>query len=158
MGRKSLAALAVSAVMMLAACSGGDGENAGGGEAEGGGGDTWAGTSESYRSGEDFDIGLWSGDHGQTTIECSGDRQSPTMVISSPEGDVATVTPEGSDLTISVALSDGTTVEDTASGMTTGGAVVDFDGTQVYRPTTEDEQSYWGDRRTALHGKWTCQG
>ncbi|WP_156527428.1 hypothetical protein [Gordonia sp. 852002-51296_SCH5728562-b] len=116
-----------------------------------------AGMSEPYKSAEDFDIGLWSGDHGQTTVECSGDRQSPTMVISSPKGDVATVTPNGSDLTISVAMSDGTTVEDTASGMTTGGAVVDFDGRQVYRPSTEDEQSYFGPERTALHGKWTCQ-
>ena len=95
MGRKSLAALAVSAVMMLAACSGGDDESPGGG-GEAGGGETWAGEVTYGGNSGQWQIGTWEGPPEAIKVECSGSEGTVTATLTAPEGWTATTTqPEG---------------------------------------------------------------
>lgn len=127
MGRKSLAALAVSAVMMLAACSGGDDENAGGGEA---GGETWAGEVTYGGNSGTWQIGTWEGPPEAIQVECSGSEGTVTATLTAPEGWTAVTTqPEGGGgaaVTITDEAGESVTIEPSGSYEVLWGATATF--------------------------------
>lgn len=144
---KAIAALALTAALVLPGCAG---NNGGAGEGNTGSDDTWQGRSIPYSStGQDFYVGLWRGQPGQVTVTCSGDRDAPTMTLASPEGDEAVIAPGegGAGATITVTGSDGHEAAGQLSDISTTSGEVEVLNT----PGSID------DAGMRINGKFTCQ-
>ena len=144
----TLATLITSAGLLLTGCSDGGGDE--GSQS----GETWPGQPVPYDgSSSPWSVGMWEGDAQATTVECSGDESAPTMTISSPDGDVATIEP-GPPVTLTVQPVGAELAEwswEIEAGSTAG--ELEIDGVRAHDEAGNELPPSAGG---SVEGRWTC--
>lgn len=113
-GSRTAAVVACMAMagVALAGCGGSSGDS-----------DSWSGRAVPYDIGGDFYVASWSGQPGSLTVTCSGDKSDPTMVVTAPSGDEATVKPgDGSGVKVTLKAKGGKSASYTSTEVASTGA------------------------------------